>query len=1184
MSGVAIVVFSDLVDSTALLAALGDDRMDLVRRAHVEDVTTAVSAAGGRVVKTLGDGVMASFESALGALRCAAEVQAAVERLDGVHGGVGIAARVGVAAGEPIPDGEDLHGMTVVIASRLSSAAESGDVLVQDLVEALVASRDGIPLTEAGEYELKGVPAPVRASKLRWRDLLAEAGGERLAPASSEPVASSSAHATSIRLPPILAAYAREPLVGRDSEIAALRRAAAPTPGRRGVLVAGEPGIGKTRHVAAAASEAHDEGAVVVLARCPAEATIAFEPWVRAIGELALAGDEAWRDALAAAAGAELAALVPELGEQATLAERAAADQVAAAEGARYRLFRGIGAALAYASAEAPLYVVLDDAHWCDPASAQALEHLLDSGLPRLSLVLTVREHEIGRRHPISRALSGLRRTGDLSELRLTGLDAAGLAALVGARVGRSITPQVAARLQARTAGNPFFAVELACDLDERGALKEGDVLEAAPVPDAVADLVEERLARLDAEAERLLRAVAMIGPVASVGLAAAAAGLDGPATERAVQGALAERLVDDVVAAEPTVGFPHALVREALVAATSDAGKARLHLAIARALEDDVGTEPAELARHYGLAIGLAGPEPAIAAYRAAASGAAEAHDHEQAAAHMRSVLSLLRDDELGARAAALLELGEQEVLCADMMRARRSFRAAVEAAGEIGDGTTLARAALGFAGGDIGFGMETGTLDAASVELLREGLEALGDSEPRLALRMTLRLAYLLVVTDDETEMAALARRAEVLGSRLGDAEGLALARFTGLVALFAHSPDPLRGLDCVEHFADVVGPAEECGRDDLLFRVVQWTAASSYVLGQMDECDRAIERAGEIAQRLGSPRFTWEVDLNRGMRLLDRGDRAAGEELVRRAGSVVRRLRPDIHVAIEAIGLLVPAWTFDGDTESNRLVWEAWDRLVPRGVTSAFIALAAAHEGDLDVARERMWSLLGDDLQPLRRPDGYLPLALWALAFTATHLGDRDAGARLRPMLEPTRSLVIAPVPAVGYGHVPEWHIGRLELLAGHPAAAAEELRGAVARVDAYEFAWARSMVRTDLARALYRDGDPGAAATVLAEAESLAVRHGVGWAKDGLAKARAELGGAEVACPPEPTRATRSRPLRALAARGGRRALAAMVGDHDDAELERRFADPRRQRALLKGLVRSFQPSRATGSTA
>ena len=186
MDGVAIVVFSDLVDSTALLARLGDDRMDQVRRAHLQDVADVVGGCGGRVVKTLGDGAMACFESALGALRAAASIQAAAERLDADQGGIGIAARVGVAVGEPISDGDDLHGMAVVIASRLCSAAASGEVLVQDLVGALVESRDGVEFGEARSYALKGVPAPVQAGGLCWRELAAAAQRTRdLAAASA---------------------------------------------------------------------------------------------------------------------------------------------------------------------------------------------------------------------------------------------------------------------------------------------------------------------------------------------------------------------------------------------------------------------------------------------------------------------------------------------------------------------------------------------------------------------------------------------------------------------------------------------------------------------------------------------------------------------------------------------------------------------------------------------------------------------------------------------------------------------------------------------------------------------------------------------------------------------------------------------------------------------------------------
>ncbi len=1181
MGGVMIVVFCDLVDSTALLATLGDDRMEGLRRTHMDDVARAVGVGGGRVVKTLGDGAMASFDSALGALHAAAGIQESVERLDGAHGGIGIAVRVGVAAGEPIADGDDLHGMPVVIASRLSSTAGAGEVLVQDLVRGLVESRDGVTLEAADDYELKGVPAPVRASRLQWRQLFPGTPEERGEPLGDD----GEPDGVSVRLPPMLAAYAEEPLIGRDREINALSEAVAPRPGRRAVLVLGEPGIGKTRHAAAAAAAAHAQGATVVLARCPPEAAVPFEPWVRAIGELALNGDESWRETLVQAAGPELSSLVPELGERAMRAGQAGADRMVAAEGARYRLLRGIGSALGCAARGAPLHIVLDDAHWCDPASAQALAHLLDSTPAPLALVVTARDREMGRRHPVSRVLAELRRTDDLEELRLDGLDASGMAALVDARLGRSITPALAARLQARTAGNPFFAGELARDLDGRGALVDGEALDNAPVPDAVADLVEERLGRLDPDTERFLAAVAVIGPSAPVGLAARAAGLAPEDAERAVREALSERLVDEVAAARPAIAFPHALVREALIAGTGDAARARLHLAVAKALEGDPDAEPAELARHFGLAVELAGPEPAMGAYRTAATVAADGHDHEQAAAHLRSVLSLLPAGELSVRAGTLLELGEQELLGADLVRARRSFRAAIEAARKIDDSVTLACAALGFAGGDVGFGWEVGTDDPATVELLREGLEALGDEEPRLALRMTFRLAYLLVFTDEFDVLEALDRRAGLLAERLGDAEARLLGRFTSLVAEFARGaevpPDMSSFTDGVEALLVL---AEECEREDLLFRVVQWTAVTHYGMARIPECEAAIERGAEIARRLGSPRFSWEVDLNRSMRLTDLGDRESAEVLLRRAASVVRRLRPDIHLAVEAVGVLLTEWNYDGETEMSRVVYEAIDEVAPRGFVSAAAAVAAAVDGDPEAARRRMWALLGDgqDLESLRRPDGHMPATICLLALTATTVGDRQAAARLRPLLEPLRSRLIQAPPSLNFGHLPEWHIGRFELLDGRLDAAVEELTSTAEKADALGMVWARAWARVDLATALHRRGleaDGVEAESVLTAAEDLAERYGIRWVAKCATEARAEIEGRT---PTEPPAALgRSRPLRALATRGGRRALGAMAGGLDDAELERRFAEPRRQRALVRGMARGFQPAKAGG---
>ena len=881
MSALAIVVFSDLVDSTALLARLGDDWMEGIRRSHVDDVAGVVDAAGGRLVKTLGDGTMASFDSALGALRAAAGIQVAVERLDAAHDGIGFAARVGVAAGEPIAHKEDLHGMAVVIASRLCSAAGSGEVLVQDLVYQLVASRDGVSVYDSGSYELKGVPDPVGASRLRWREVLDpsgrftdDAGDERETATRALPgeVGSVSGADTAgvvgvaglagasgaagdagavdrVPLPRLLAAYAEEPLIGRDREIGALRQATAPREGRRAVLVLGEPGIGKTRHAAATAADAHTRGELVVLARCPPEAVVPFEPWVRAIGELARAGGKAWRRELAHAAGPELSVLVPELsGYSVAPREQAGAGVVVAAEGARYRLLYGIAAVLEGASAQAPLHLVLDDAHWCDAASAQALGHLLQSAVAeRLVLVVTARERELGRGHPVSRVLADMRRTRDLGELRLEGLDAGGTAALVAARIGRAITPRLAARIQARTAGNPFFAAELARDLEEQGALRDDQSLQDAPAPNAVTDLVEERLARLDPVTERLLVAVAAIGPSAPVSLAATAAVLSTEQADRAVQQALSERLVDEVPAARPTIAFPHALIREALAAGIDGAAQARLHLAIATALEDLKDAEPAELARHYGRAVAIAGPGPAIAAYRKAAHAAAEGHDHEQAAEHVRSALGLLAADDLQGRMALLLEQGEHELLGGDVYRARASFRDAAGAARRVGDAGALARAALGFAGGDISFGLETNSYDEQAVELLRGGLEALGDDDPLLALRICFRLSFALIYSDDEIALAALAARARELGRLLNDPESQLLARSTEVIAIIGRTSEPLNVLPrIVERFIELGELAEQCDREDLTFSdrpmVDVWL-----LLPRADRAVRASDRAG-------------------------------------------------------------------------------------------------------------------------------------------------------------------------------------------------------------------------------------------------------------------------------------------------------------------------------------------------
>ncbi len=1183
MPGVAVVVFCDLVESTALLARLGDDAMEDVRRRHLVDVEAAVVSGGGRVVKTLGDGAMATFGSALGALRAAAGIQRSVQRLDPLLDGCGVAARVGVAAGEPISDDEDLHGMAVVLASRLCGVAGGGEVLVQDLVVALVASRSGVAFEPGRSFHLKGVPGSVSAAPLCWDELGDDGVGHGEASPSPIAVDGTERVVEAPPLPRFLAGYVREPIVAREREVELLRGSLAPGSGKRVTLVLGEPGIGKTHLAAVAAAGAHAEGAVVVLARCPPEPVVAFEPWVRGIGELALAGDGGWRERISTAAGGELTALVPELGGAANGLTSAPKPDVVSAEAGRYRLLRGVGAALACASGDASLLVVLDDAHWCDRASAQVLEHLLDGVVAdRLTLVVTARERELGRGHPVSRVLAGVRRTRELSELRLVGLDERGLAALVAARVGRAITPRLASRLLKRTAGNPFFAGELARDLEDRGALRDAEALDSAPVPEAVQELLDERLARLSNEAERLLVAAAAIGPSAPIALAAEAAGISTTQAREAVSDAIGERLVDDVATARPSIRFPHALVREAFLSLPDEAASARLHLAIATALERESQPEPAELARHYGLAAPVAGPEAAVGAYRAAAQAAAAAHDHEGAAGYLSSAIALIPSSDATAPGPLQLALGEQRLLAADLRGAREAYLAAAGSARMTGHAVALAQAALGFAGGDIGFGYQTNSDETATVQLLREALEQLGSEHPGLSVRLIFRLLWAMIFEDQHVPRAGLVAQAESLAQLAGDPEAGYFATGASLVSRFACNSDPIRSLELVDHAGQLIEGAERVGRDDVLFRALHQASFAHYSRGRAAECDQAIERMAEIAERLGTPRFSWEVDWARGQRLLDRGNVAPGIELIRRGGETLRRLRPDLHIATGLTVLAITNLFYEDDPATAAAVCDSVVALAPWGLMSALGTWAHALNDEAEIAQRRLRALVTDDLEPLRRPDIHVPPALTVLAQAAVLVGDHEVGSRLRPLLEPMRPHLMVAVPVLVNAWVPQHVIGQLELLAGRPDAAVDELVMAIERADAAGIVVMSSWARIDLAAALHRARGRAARAQALetlSAAHAIAEHHGVKLLSRLARDARCEFDDQPRA--PRVRAVPRDRPLRGLAARTGRRALAALVRDQDDVSLEQRFAAPRRQRALLRAMTRSFQPAAAPG---
>jgi class 3 adenylate cyclase len=162
------ILFTDVEGSTALTERVGDAKAREVLRAHERIVRENLKAHGGAEVKTMGDGFMASFSSATGALECAI----AMQRAFAAHSEAAaepIRMRIGLNAGEPIAEEKDLFGTAVNMAARIAAKAEGGEIMASDVVRQLVAGK-GFLFSDRGEVELKGFEEPVRLYEVRWRE------------------------------------------------------------------------------------------------------------------------------------------------------------------------------------------------------------------------------------------------------------------------------------------------------------------------------------------------------------------------------------------------------------------------------------------------------------------------------------------------------------------------------------------------------------------------------------------------------------------------------------------------------------------------------------------------------------------------------------------------------------------------------------------------------------------------------------------------------------------------------------------------------------------------------------------------------------------------------------------------------------------------------------------------------
>ena len=820
--------------------------------------------------------------------------------------------------------------------------------------------------------------------------------------------------------------------VGRDREVADLVAGLEDAIGGRMrlLLVAGEPGIGKTWLAEHLAGHATTRGARVLWVRCwEGGGAPPFWPWAQVLRALAEDLDDQALAARLGAGAAPVAQLVPELGERLGTGPPPPAPSPPS-EAARFSLFEAICGVLRRSAAARPLVLVMEDLQAADDASLLLLEFLVkDVHGARLLVVGTYRDVTADRMHGIGDAMGQLVREGHL--LRLQGLDRREVRELIEAISGTTPSEAMAAAVHEATEGNPLFVREtvrlLATDvtLADPGRLR-------VPLSGSVRTVIGRRLAPLSADAVLVLSAAAVVGHTFDLSLVGPACELPAERVLAGLSEAAALDVVPEKTGAVGRYRFSHALLREVLYERLPIPARVDLHRRVGEAIEGRHGTvsgaHVAELAHHFAQAAAAGDAAKALAYAREAGERAMGLHAYEEADAQYRRALEALRfagPDDPG-RCRLLLRLGAAQARAGRYREAEMSCLEAAELARKLGSSELLAQAALGYGQREL----RGGEVNRRLVELLREALEALPATDPPLRARLLARLSLELTFSDETEPAGPVSREAVELARRLGDTDSLSGALRARWMTVWG--PDGLEERSAIAEELLRLGRAAGDRELELAGRCRR--ATSSLQSGDARTVAADISACAGLAEELRMPAHQWLATTMRAMWALLRGSLEEAERLA----ELARSLQPD------------------GPNTGS------------------------AYHGLLDMLRWDQGRPVADDTEPgalparvdelARRPrDGrWLPaVALAALA--AVRHQEAAAGDRLYRALLPYQAQVVVgtmPHPVVCLGSA-SLYLGLLATLTSRWDEAGEHLEAAVA---AHERLGARPL----LARARYEYG--------------------------------------------------------------------------------------------------------------
>jgi class 3 adenylate cyclase/tetratricopeptide (TPR) repeat protein len=635
----------------------------------------------GREVKTMGDGFLVEFESALEATEWAVESQRQLFQHNRRPNADPIEVRIGIHLGDVIHKENDVYGDAVNVASRIEPLAEASGICVSGPVADQVRNKVPYGFTPLDHPVLKNVETPfaVYSIDLPW-------------------VAPPAARIT--------------PWTDRDAELRSVQHVLREVAGGKGQVVAlsGESGIGKTRLAEQAIRDAEQNGFRSVRGRAHQdEQPVPHSLWVQLIRSVARDAPAPLLYKVCTGCDPELGKLVPELHEFLTPRPTLQSDD---SEQARLRLFEAIARFFANLAGESPLVLLLDDLQWADPGSLRVLAYLAETISTRRTLLLLTYRDTVDDENPILHGVvEEFARQRLLARIPVKRMEGSPAEQLVAAVLGTPSPPAELVQVaRQKTGGNPLFVEELIRSLVEERQLVRSAAgwvagsLGRAEVPSTLREVILKRVGRAGPEAQRVLSAASVLGDEFEFDVLREVSGEEAEPLLEQLESLLRARLLREreVAAGRSVYLFADDRTREVLYRELSLIRRQRYHLRSGRVLEARHGERSEEIAGELSLHYRRGGDLPRALAWTVVAGRCSRRlYAREQAVTYFREALEILEaaPDPL-VRAGVLEELGEEFETLGRYDESARSRREAAELYEQVGDrrraGAVLGRVAI--------------------------------------------------------------------------------------------------------------------------------------------------------------------------------------------------------------------------------------------------------------------------------------------------------------------------------------------------------------------------------------------------------------------------------------------------------------------------------------------------------